>query len=275
MNDSPIGIFDSGIGGLTVVREVTKLLPGEKIVYFGDTARVPYGSKSPNVVREFSMQDALFLDGKSVKSIVVACNTASAESIDLLRSEFDIPVIGVIEPGARTAAESTKKGIVGVIGTYGTVASGAYTEAVHAVDPSIKVESVACPLFVPLVEEGWQDKQVTKKIAEEYLSVLIEKGIDTLILGCTHYPVLKPVLQEVVGDGVNLIDSAVATAAELSRILKENNLESPADQKETEHEFFVSDLPYKFKETAERFLGKELPDVELVPLELLESGLKI
>ena len=222
MNDSPIGIFDSGIGGLTVVREVTKLLPGEKIIYFGDTARVPYGSKSPNVVREFSMQDALFLDAKGVKSIIVACNTASAESMDLLRNAFDIPVIGVIEPGARTAAESTKKGNVGVIGTYGTVASGAYTEAVHAIDPSIKVESVACPLFVPLVEEGWQDKQVTKKIAEEYLSVLIDKGIDTLILGCTHYPVLKPMLQEVVGEGVNLIDSAVATAAELNRVLKEN-----------------------------------------------------
>ena len=275
MNDSPIGIFDSGIGGLTVVREVIKLLPGEKIVYFGDTARVPYGSKSPKVVREFSMQDASFLDAKGVKSIIVACNTASAESMDLLQNAFDIPLIGVIEPGARMAAESTKNGKVGVIGTYGTVASGAYTKAVHAVDPSIKVESAACPLFVPLVEEGWQDKQVTKEIAKEYLSAMIDKGIDTLILGCTHYPVLKPMLQEVVGDGVNLIDSAVATAAELNRILKENNLESPAGQQEIGHEYFVSDLPYKFKETAERFLGKELPDVELVPLELLESGLKI
>ena len=271
MNDKPIGIFDSGIGGLTVVREVSRQLPQEKILYFGDTARVPYGSKSPKVVQSFARQDASFLYDKGVKSIIIACNTASAEAYDILQNELDIPVIGVIKPGARVAAESTKNGRIGVIGTLGTISSGAYTKALFDIDESIKVSAAACPLFVPLVEEGWETKSVTREIAGEYLSPLIEGGIDTLILGCTHYPILKPLLQQIVGDKIILVDSAEATAAELKQILDEEDMEKSSRDNMDNHGFFVSDFPFKFKETAERFLGKELAEVELVPLEVIES----
>ena len=271
MNEKPIGIFDSGIGGLTVVREISRQLPHENILYFGDTARVPYGSKSPEVVQTFARQDASFLYDKGVKSIIIACNTASAEAYDILKNELDIPVIGVINPGAKAAAESSKNGMIGVIGTYGTISSGAYTKALHGIDESIKVTAAACPLFVPLVEEGWETESVTREIAEEYLSPLIEGGIDTLILGCTHYPILKPVLQEIVGDEIILVDSAEATAAELKQILNEKGLGKSSKDNADNHSFYVSDFPFKFKETAERFLGKELTEVELVPLEVIES----
>ena len=271
MNDKPIGIFDSGIGGLTVVREVSRQLPQENILYFGDTARVPYGSKSPKVVQLFARQDASFLYDKGVKSIIIACNTASAEAFDILRDNFDIPVIGVINPGARAASESTKNGKIGVIGTYGTISSGAYKKAIHDIDKSIEVTAAACPLFVPLVEEGWESKSTTRDIAREYLSPLIEGGIDTLILGCTHYPILKPVLQEIVGDKIILVDSAEATAGELKQILDEQGLGNSSQENTDKHSFYVSDFPFKFKEMAERFLGKELAEVELVPLEVIES----
>ena len=274
MNDKSVGIFDSGIGGLTVVRQVSKLLPNEKLIYFGDTARVPYGSKSPQVVREFALQDALFLSDKNVKAMIIACNTASAEALDLLQKEFDIPIIGVIKPGAGAAANVTKNGKIGVIGTYGTIASGAYKAELLAVDSSLEVESAACPLLVPLVEEGWESKDVTKGILKEYLSPLTDKNIDTLILGCTHYPILKPLIQEVVGDEVVLIDSAEASAAELERILNEKGLSAVNEDSSVEHEYYVSDFPFKFKETAERFLGKKLPEVGLIPLDHLESLLK-
>ena len=274
MNDKSVGIFDSGIGGLTVVRQVSKLLPNEKLIYFGDTARVPYGSKSPQVVREFALQDALFLSDKNVKAMIIACNTASAEALDLLQKEFDIPIIGVIKPGAGAAANVTKNGKIGVIGTYGTIASGAYKAELLAVDSSLEVESAACPLLVPLVEEGWESKDVTKEILKEYLSPLTDKNIDTLILGCTHYPILKPLIQEVVGDEVVLIDSAEASAAELERILNEKGLSAVNEDSSVEHEYYVSDFPFKFKETAERFLGKKLPEVGLIPLDHLESLLK-
>ena len=274
MNDKSVGIFDSGIGGLTVVRQVSKLLPNEKLIYFGDTARVPYGSKSPQVVREFALQDALFLADKNIKAMIIACNTASAEALDLLQKEFDIPIIGVIKPGAGAAANVTKNGKIGVIGTYGTIASGAYKAELLAVDSSLEVESAACPLLVPLVEEGWESKDVTKEILKEYLSPLTDKNIDTLILGCTHYPILKPLIQEVVGDEVVLIDSAEASAAELERILNEKGLSAVNEDSSVEHEYYVSDFPFKFKETAERFLGKKLPEVGLIPLDHLESLLK-
>ena len=274
MNDKSVGIFDSGIGGLTVVRQVSKLLPNEKLIYFGDTARVPYGSKSPQVVREFALQDALFLSDKNVKAMIIACNTASAEALDLLQKEFDIPIIGVIKPGAGAAANVTKNGKIGVIGTYGTIASGAYKAELLAVDSSLEVESAACPLLVPLVEEGWESKDVTKGILKEYLSPLIDNNIDTSILGCTHYPILKPLIQEVVGDEVVLIDSAEASAAELERILNEKGLSAVNEDSSVEHEYYVSDFPFKFKETAERFLGKKLPEVGLIPLDHLESLLK-
>jgi len=271
LNDKPIGIFDSGIGGLTLVREVSLQLPQENILYFGDTARVPYGSKSPKVVQSFARQDASFLYDKGVKAIIIACNTASAEAFDILQNELDIPVIGVIKPGAKAAAENTKNGKVGVIGTLGTISSGAYTKMIHDIDESIEVTAAACPLFVPLVEEGWESKSVTREIAEEYLSPLIAEGIDTLILGCTHYPILKPVLREIVGSEINLVDSAEATAAELKQILDEEGLGNSSQDDKNSHGFFVSDFPFKFKEMAERFLGKELTEVELVPLEVIES----
>ena len=271
MNDKPIGIFDSGIGGLTVVREVSRQLPQENILYFGDTARVPYGSKSPKVVQLFARQDASFLYDKGVKSIIIACNTASAEAFDILRDNFDIPVIGVINPGARAASESTKNGKIGVIGTHGTISSGAYKKAIQDIDKAIEVTAAACPLFVPLVEEGWESKSTTRDIAREYLSPLIEGGIDTLILGCTHYPILKPVLQEIVGDKIILVDSAEATAGELKQIFDEQGLGNSSQENTDKHSFYVSDFPFKFKEMAERFLGKELAEVELVPLEVIES----
>ena len=274
MNDKPVGIFDSGIGGLSVVRQVSKLLPNEKLIYFGDTARVPYGSKSPRVVREFARQDAYFLSDKNVKAMIIACNTASAEALDLLQEEFDLPIIGVIKPGASFAANVTKNGKIGVIGTYGTIASGAYKTELLSINPSLEVESAACPLLVPLVEEGWESKEVTKEIIGEYLSPLLDKNIDTLILGCTHYPILKPLIQEVVGDDVVLVDSAEAAAAELERILSGKNLSASNKESSSEHEYYVSDFPFKFKETAERFLGKRLPEVELIPLDKLESRLK-
>ena len=271
MNDKPIGIFDSGIGGLTVVREVSRQLPHENILYFGDTARVPYGSKSPKVVQLFARQDASFLYDKGVKSIIIACNTASAEAFDILQDDFDIPVIGVINPGARAASESTKNGKIGVIGTHGTISSGAYKKAIQDIDKSIEVTAAACPLFVPLVEEGWESKSTTRDIAREYLSPLIEGGIDTLILGCTHYPILKPVLQEIVSDKIILVDSAEATAGELKQIFDEQGLGNSSQENTDKHNFYVSDFPFKFKEMAERFLGKELAEVELVPLEVIES----
>ena len=274
MNDKSVGIFDSGIGGLTVVRQVSKLLPNEKLIYFGDTARVPYGSKSPQVVREFALQDALFLSDKNVKAMIIACNTASAEALDLLQKEFDIPIIGVIKPGAGSAANVTKNGKIGVIGTYGTIASGAYKAELLAVDSSLEVESIACPLLVPLVEEGWESKDVTKDILSEYLFPLIDKNIDTLILGCTHYPMLKPLIQEIVSDKVELIDSAEASAAELELVLNKKGLSAANRGSSVEHEYYVSDFPFKFKETAERFLGNKLPEVELISLDHLESLVK-
>jgi len=274
LNENSVGIFDSGIGGLTVVRQVSKLLPNEKLIYFGDTARVPYGSKSPQVVREFALQDALFLSDKNVKAMIIACNTASAEALDSLQKEFNIPIIGVIKPGAGAAANITKNGKIGVIGTYGTIASGAYKAELLAVDSSLEVESIACPLLVPLVEEGWESEDVTKEILSEYLSPLIDKNIDTLILGCTHYPILKPLIQEIVSDKVKLIDSAEASAAELERILNEKGLSAANEESSIEHEYYVSDFPFKFKETAERFLGSKLPEVGLISLDHLESLVK-
>lgn len=274
MNENSVGIFDSGVGGLTVVRQVSKLLPNEKLIYFGDTARVPYGSKSPQVVREFALQDAQFLFDKNVKAMIIACNTVSAEALDSLQKEFNIPIIGVIKPGAGSAANITKNGKIGVIGTYGTIASGAYKAELLAVDSSLEVESIACPLLVPLVEEGWESEDVTKEILSEYLSPLIDKNIDTLILGCTHYPILKPLIQEIVSDKVKLIDSAEASAAELERILNEKGLSAANEDSSIEHEYYVSDFPFKFKETAERFLGSKLPEVGLISLDHLESLVK-
>jgi glutamate racemase len=266
--DKPIGVFDSGIGGLTVVKRFFSTLPNEKIIYFGDTARVPYGSKSNATVIEYSLQDARFLINKNVKAIVVACNTASSVAIEEIRKNFDVPVIGMIGPGSKSAVLHTKNKRIGVIGTRATINNSAYAKRLKLLDPSIEVFEKACPLFVPLAEEGWTKHEATYKIAEEYLTELKEKNIDTLVLGCTHYPILSEVIQELIGSNVKLIDSGIASAEivkdELAgkNLLSENNLKG-------ESEFYVSDIPTKFKEIAELFLGKPVGSVNKVELETL------
>ncbi|HOJ03845.1 MAG TPA: glutamate racemase [Bacteroidota bacterium] len=255
-----IGVFDSGIGGLTVVRALMRRLPHENITYFGDTARVPYGSKSAEVVREYAFEDTRFLLDRGVKAIVVACNTVSAIAIDSLRSHFDLPIIGMIQPGAEAAAKETRSGRVGVIGTLATIASDSYTRALKTMDRRMAVYSQACPLFVPLAEEGWSDHPVSQMVADEYLHDFHQRDIDTLILGCTHYPILRSVIQRSVGSQVRLIDSGEAAAVEVERELRDLDLLNPLfDQ--PNYEFFVSDVPQKFKQLGEIFLGK--PDLRV------------
>lgn len=222
-----IGIFDSGVGGLTVARAVRELLPDESTVYFGDTARVPYGPKSPETVRRYAREILAWLLTQQVKAVVVACNTATAHAVGDLRIRSPVPVIGVIEPGARAAAAATRNGVIGVIGTAGTIASGAYRRALLEARADLVIHQQACPLFVPLVEEGWFDHPATHAIAEEYLAPLRAAGVDTLVLGCTHYPMLRPLLQRVIGRDVVLIDSGEATATEVARQLRESGLLSP------------------------------------------------
>jgi len=261
-----IGIFDSGVGGLTVLKEVVRVLPQEDTIYLGDTARVPYGTKSPETVVRYSRQIARYLLGRDIKLLVVACNTASAVALSALQQEFDIPIVGVIEPGARAAVEATSSGKVGVIGTAGTIASSAYTKAIKRINPEIEVVSRACPLFVPLAEEGWVDNEVTRLTARIYLEELKLQGVDTLVLGCTHYPILKQVIAEAMGDGVTLVDSAEQTALTVARILGEQELLRPSVEKGNHH-YFVTDIPAGFIRVGNRFLGGELGDVYQVNLE--------
>ena len=265
MNAAPLGVFDSGIGGLTVARALFERLPHEAVLYFGDTARVPYGPKSPETVRRYSAEILAYLLERGVKAVVVACNTSTAHALDHLRARAPVPVVGVIEPGARAAAAATRLGAIGVIGTAGTVASGAYERAIKAVRPDATVVSQACPLFVPLVEEGWFDHPAAELIAREYLQPLSRAAIDVLVLGCTHYPLLKPLLQRVLGPGVRLIDSAEATAAAVERELTARGLAAPAE-KRPEHAFVVSDDEPRFRRVGERFLGEQLKTVTVVPL---------
>jgi glutamate racemase len=262
MRDASIGIWDSGLGGLTVVREVRRLLPREKILYFGDTARVPYGSKSADTVRRFARENSEFLIERGVKLLVVACNTASAVALDDLRATLDLPVLGVIEPGAKAAAAATKTGIVGVIGTPATVGSGAYTAALRSIRPGLSVQGQACPLFVPMVEEGWLNHAATRLAAEEYLAPLKTAGVDTLVLGCTHYPLLKPLLADLMGEGVSLVDSAEETAREVARELEARDLLAP-DESEGGLSAFVSDLPLRFRQVGELFLGEAIDELRL------------
>jgi glutamate racemase len=268
--EKPIGVFDSGIGGLTVVKRVASTLPKENIVYFGDTARVPYGSKSNSTVIEYALQDAKFLINKNVKAIVVACNTVSSVALNELRNNFNVPIIGMIEPGSKSATAETKNGRIGVIGTRATINNKAYSKEINKIEPKIKVFEKACPLFVPLAEEGWVKHKATYNIAEEYLKELRDLKIDTLVLGCTHYPILTEVIQEVIGENVKLIDSGIASAEvvnkELDRIDLHTNKFSNGNQ-----DFFVSDIPVKFKEVAELFLGKEVNQIQKVDLELLTA----
>ncbi|MGE5401731.1 MAG: glutamate racemase [Bacteroidota bacterium] len=268
--EKPIGVFDSGIGGLTVVKRISSILPTENIVYFGDTARVPYGSKSNDTVVEYSLQDARFLLSKNVKVIVVACNTASSVALDELRKAFNVPVIGMIEPGAEFAVKETKTGRIGVIGTSATINNKAYSRTIHRLNADIQVFEKACPLFVPLVEEGWIDHKATRLIAEEYLQEIKDADVDTLVLGCTHYPILASVIQEVVGSDVKLIDSGIAAASvvksELERIGFCTNSFSTGLQ-----DFYVSDIPQKFKEIAEIFMDRQLQHIRKIDTEVLTS----
>jgi glutamate racemase len=261
-NAAPIGVFDSGIGGLTVAHEVIRQLPHESIIYFGDTARVPYGPKSPETVRRYSREIADFLRDQGVKGIVIACNTATAHALTMLREEMSMPVIGVVEPGARAAVAATTSGHVGVIGTAGTIKSGAYERAIRAIDSNIRVTPRACPLFVPLVEEGWTDHDATRLIAREYLEPMLGDEIDTLVLGCTHYPLLKPLLREVLGPEVRLIDSAEETAAETARTLSTAHL-SAAPTADPDYRFIASDDPLQFLQLGQRFLGGTMEGVEI------------
>jgi glutamate racemase len=258
----PIGVFDSGIGGLTVVHALIRQLPHESIVYFGDTARVPYGPKSPDTVRRYSREIASFLTEQDVKAIVIACNTATAHALGTLRSELTLPVIGVVDPGARAAVAATKTGRIGVIGTAGTIKSGAYERAICALKPDAQVTARACPLFVPIVEEGWLDHEATRLIAREYLAPVVEAGVDTLVLGCTHYPLLKPLLRDVMGPSVRLIDSAEETAAEAGRTLAEDGLAAPPAS-ESAYRFVASDDPDQFLRVGQRFLGGAVENVEI------------
>jgi glutamate racemase len=259
---APVGVFDSGIGGLTVAHEVIKQLPHESVLYFGDTARVPYGPKSPDTVRRYSREIADFLRDQGVKSIVIACNTATAHALTALREQFDMPVIGVVEPGARAAVAVTTRGRIGVIGTVGTIKSGAYERAIRAIDSDVFITARACPLFVPLVEEGWTDHDATRLVAREYLEPLIAADIDTLVLGCTHYPLLKPLLREVLGPDVRLIDSAEETAAETARTLAAANLTASGAAHPT-YRFVASDDPLQFLQLGQRFLGDAIEGVEI------------
>lgn len=271
MNKSnPIGVFDSGIGGLTVVKSVNTFLPSEKIIYFGDTARVPYGSKSNSTIIEYSVQDAQFLAKKNVKLIIVACNTASSVALDELRNKFDVPIIGMINPGAKAAITATKNKKIGVIGTETTISNKAYSKVINKIDKDIEVLEKACPLFVPLAEEGWINHPATKLIAQEYLAELKKAKIDTLILGCTHYPILKDVIQEVIGENVKLIDSGSAASVEVNEYLEGRGIKN-YQHNIGRHEFYVSDVPKKFNEIANRFLGKELEHLEKVDLEEIIS----
>ncbi len=267
---NPIGIFDSGIGGLTVVKSILRLMPNENIVYFGDTARVPYGSKSNETVIEYSLQAANFLLRKNIKLLVVACNTASAVALKDLKKFLTIPVIGMIEPGAKMAIQESRNGIVGVIGTRATISNRAYANELKKISPRTKVYERACPLFVPLAEEGWLDHKVTEMIAKEYLKELKEKNIDSLILGCTHYPILQDIIQKVIGKNVKLIDSGTPAAHLVEDYLNGRQLRNQSVHQGIS-EFYVSDVPAKFREIAERFLGRKIIHLHKVELEELTN----
>lgn len=266
MSWKAIGIFDSGVGGLTVLREIVRTLPQEDTVYFGDTARVPYGTKSPETVTRYSAEIASFLLKRDIKLLVVACNTASAVALPSLKRQLSIPVVGVIEPGARRATEVTRSGRIGVIGTAGTIRSSAYTRAIKRLMPEAEVLTRACPLFVPLAEEGWIDNQVARLTAQSYLQELKDAAVDTLVLGCTHYPLLKPLIAEIMGPQVELVDSAEETARTVATILADKKLLRPKAEKGNHH-YYVSDIPAGFIRVGNRFLGGRLGDVYQVGLD--------
>lgn len=260
-----IGVFDSGVGGLTVLKEIVARLPGEELIYLGDTARVPYGTKSPRTVLRYALESAAFLVQQQVKLLVVACNTASSVALPALEEQFKLPVVGVIEPGARKAVAVSRNRRIGVIGTEGTIKSGAYARAIRELDSDIEVFSVPCPLFVPLAEEGWADHPVAHQVAAEYLTPLLDRGIDTLVLGCTHYPLLKATLHRVLGPEVALVDSAEETALSVAKRLGERDLHRSIPP--AEPRFFVTDVPTRFEKVGGAFWGRALPHVEQIELD--------
>ncbi|MGV3624350.1 MAG: glutamate racemase [Archangium sp.] len=260
-----IGVFDSGVGGLTVLKAMMERLPMESTVYLGDTARVPYGTKSGEVVTRYSLANAQALMEYDLKALVVACNTASAVALPALSAALPIPVIGVIVPGAEAAVRATKTGKVAVIGTPGTIASGAYQSALESAAATLEVHSRACPLFVPLAEEGWLEGPVPQLVAEKYLNDGFLDGVDTLVLGCTHYPLLAPVIQQVVGSRVTLVDSALATAERLATVLREREL-TRLERGTVERHYLVTDTPTRFLEVGARFLGRPLSGARQIDL---------
>ncbi len=262
-SDRPIGIFDSGVGGLTVFAQVSARRPQESILYLGDTARVPYGTKSHDTVRRYARACAAMLTERGVKLLVVACNTASAYALETLRDELALPVVGVVEPGAREAVAKTQSGRIGVIGTAGTIGSGAYQEAVLGLAPKAEIYCKPCPLFVPLAEEGWLTGEVPERVAAQYLEELLEEKIDTLVLGCTHYPLLREVIAETAGSEVALVDSAEATSQVVAETLDAMDMASSADES-VEHRFLVTDAPDSFAHVGKRFLGRDIEHVDWV-----------
>lgn len=267
MRDAPIGIFDSGIGGLTVLKETLRELPGESFLYLGDTARVPYGIRSTQTVMQYSTDNARFLLSQGIKLLIVACNTSSAISLGAIERDAGIPVIGVIAPGARAAVAASKNKRIGVIGTEATIRSGAYAKAIEGLAPEVKVFSRACPMLVPLAEEGWTEGEVARLTASTYLKELKQEGIDTLLLGCTHYPLLKGTFRAVLGNRTGLIDSASETALEVKDTLKSLGIENNgAGGGAPAVGFFVTDGPERFRRIGEKFLGRKIENIQLVKL---------
>ncbi len=264
-DNRPIGVFDSGVGGLTVVKQLMKVLPHENIVYFGDTARVPYGSKSKETVTKYSLQDVRFLQSKNVKAIIVACNTASSNSLTEMRNTFDIPIFGVVEPGVKAALKATKNKKIGIIGTAATVRSKAYETMICNADKDIQVFTKSCPLFVPLAEEGWTDNEVAKLTAKQYLAELIEKEIDALVLGCTHYPLLKRCIGTTVGESIKLVDPAKVTAKMMNFFLTEHCMKNTS-QTEGQRQFYLSDTTATFGFICQKAL-KHHYEAEIIDIE--------
>jgi glutamate racemase len=262
----PLAIFDSGVGGLTVLRALRLRLPNESVLYLGDTARVPYGTRADETVLRYAREAASFLVARDVKAVVVACNTVSAVALGALAGELPVPVVGVLEPGVREACRVTKSGKVGVIGTDATMRSGAYARGIRTLRAGTEVTQVACPLFVPLAEEGWDQGDVPRLVAEHYLARLQNAGVDTLVMGCTHYPVLQPVIHKVMGPQVTLVDSAEATATEVVQLLQVHGLARANARDPGADHFFVTDSSKRFRQVGERFLGATVERLELVSL---------
>ena len=276
-DERAIGVFDSGVGGLTVVRELFMALPAERIIYFGDTARVPYGTKSAKAVTRFALEDIFFLLKQEVKIVVAACHTVSSVALDDIVQTLHVPVLGVVEPGVKAAAAATRNGKIGVIGTRATILSRAYEQKLKAKDPDIEIFGQSCPLFVPLTEEGWLEGDITRRVADIYLAPLLGKGMDTLILGCTHYPLLKPVIQSIVGPDVIIIDSAEETARLVASRLQGLNMQRKEADHSADHVFYVSDIPHQFRSVGECFLGRSLENliqIDLDSMNLESAGME-